>query len=298
MQAHTQSTSAARALTPFCQPEAPRTGSSVPPTAVSQTCSISDASGLAHDAGNLLGGLSLYCDLLDRPGVLQPQHRHYAAELRGLAERSARLLERLLSPSEEPTSDTGAASALLPNPRRATQDVSAVLRELAPVLSLLAAPAAVVEVEAPPAEGSFVPAALTPEVLERIVVNLVCNAAQALAVHGLTGRIRVTLLATARRLRLQVRDDGPGLPPALAAALLAPAPLPQKTRRGRGHRIVYELGLATGGHLAVRSRPGRGTCFVLDWTASVPVATELAGSSGLSASGRATRQREGTAHAC
>lgn len=299
MQAHTQSTTAARALSPYCQPESPNVGSSVSPTAEPNACPIADTSGLAHDAGNLLGGLTLYCDLLNRPGVLQPQHRHYATELRRLAERSSRLLERLLTPAMVAPIPDSVSPRLSVDPESG-QDLATALHEMAPILGRLATPSAVVDVDAPAAmpAGCFIPAALSTEALERIVVNLVCNAAQALALRQLTGRIRVTLLPSAKRLRLQIRDDGPGLSPALAAAFLAPAPLQPPARRGRGHRIVHELAVATGAHLVVRSRPGCGASFVLDWTKTVPAEYSLSSRHDLAESGQRSRVREGASRAC
>jgi len=50
---------------------------------------------LAHDARNMVTALSLYCDLLEEPGVLSAPHRHYGSELRLVAEASRRLVEKL-----------------------------------------------------------------------------------------------------------------------------------------------------------------------------------------------------------
>jgi signal transduction histidine kinase len=52
--------------------------------------------GLLHDARNLMGALGLYCDLLAVPGVLKPEHRHYADEVRLLGSRSGALIEHLM----------------------------------------------------------------------------------------------------------------------------------------------------------------------------------------------------------
>ncbi len=40
--------------------------------------------------------VGLYCDLLDMPGVLQPQHRKYAEDLRLVGRRSGALIERVM----------------------------------------------------------------------------------------------------------------------------------------------------------------------------------------------------------
>src|SRR3979411_2796430 len=56
---------------------------------------IAEGGGRAHDAGNLLGALSLYSDLLAMPGVLHEEHREYATELRMLSDRSWAMIQRL-----------------------------------------------------------------------------------------------------------------------------------------------------------------------------------------------------------
>jgi hypothetical protein len=52
--------------------------------------------GLLHDARNLMGTLGLYCDLLSTPGVLKPEHRHYAEEVRVLGARSVAMIQQLM----------------------------------------------------------------------------------------------------------------------------------------------------------------------------------------------------------
>src|SRR5215469_3215050 len=57
---------------------------------------------LAHHARNMVTALSLYCDLLEEPGVLSTRHRHYGKELRLVAEASRRLVEKLARLDERP----------------------------------------------------------------------------------------------------------------------------------------------------------------------------------------------------
>ena len=59
---------------------------------------------LAHDARNMVTALSLYCDLLEEPGVLSARHRHYGNELRLVADASRRLVEKLALLDERPGS--------------------------------------------------------------------------------------------------------------------------------------------------------------------------------------------------
>ena len=62
---------------------------------------------LAHDARNMVTALSLYCDLLEEPGVLSAPHRHYGSELRLVTEASRRLVEKLalLEAGEDPAAN-------------------------------------------------------------------------------------------------------------------------------------------------------------------------------------------------
>jgi len=52
---------------------------------------------VAHDARNMVTALGIYCELLDEPGVLSPQFRHYGNELRLVSAASRRLVEKLIA---------------------------------------------------------------------------------------------------------------------------------------------------------------------------------------------------------
>jgi signal transduction histidine kinase len=215
---------------------------------------VHSASALTHDAGNILAALTLYCDLLEVPGVLAPHHLHYATELRALAQRSGQLLHQAV----------GRASSL-PHTEPPC-DAAATLRALAAVLNGLTQPLAELTLDLPAVP--LVCETLAAQPLERIVLNLVRNAAQAIAHrphYAQRGRIRVALTAASGFLRLSVQDNGTGLLPAQAAALLQPQPLPAGATRGFGHRIVHELASASGGSLAVRVKPGLGTTVSIKW---------------------------------
>jgi signal transduction histidine kinase len=230
-----------------------------------------EGAAIAHDNGNLLAALGLYCDLLARPGVLRPEHQHYVTELRLLAERSGKLTRDLLIQLSGPQSETSAKPLPIPDPASVAADPAAIVREITPLLVAIASPSAVVTVKAP----RTLPALTFPvENLERIIVNLIRNAAQAIEFANSSdrpfdarrpGHIRVALATIAGHLHLTVEDNGPGMPVATAAAFLSPAKLPQGAQRGLGHHIVHQLVTSSGGTLAVRVRPGQGTTFCVKW---------------------------------
>ncbi len=231
-----------------------------------------EGAGIAHDNGNLLAALGLYCDLLARPGVLRPEHQHYVSELRLLAERSANLMRSLLIqlPDVLGTDPTKSIHAV-PTSRPTGADPAAILREIAPLLTAIASPSATVAVKVP---RSLPPIAFPSENLERIIVNLIRNAAQAIEFANSSdrsleerqpGHIRIALATVASHLHLTVEDNGPGMPVATAAAFLSPSTLPKGAQRGLGHHIVHQLVSSSGGTLTVRVRPGRGTTFCIKW---------------------------------
>ena len=174
------------------------------PLACLATCPIEDRrEGLLHDAHNLVGALGLYCDLLGRPGVLKPEHRHYADEVRLLGSRSAALIEHLLQPPAQagrgefcpgvalPTVDEGKSSkvavpmhedAPVENMEDAVQPVSlrSVVQRCAGLLSRVAGGRTI---EVSYGHAAAVPVRVPEETVERILVNLVRNATAALIAY-------------------------------------------------------------------------------------------------------------------
>jgi signal transduction histidine kinase len=226
-------------------------------TTPESVASVAGGAGLAHDAVNLLSALGLYCDLLETPGVLQPQHKHYATEVRLLAQRSSvlieRLLERLMVVSEAPLESVRSES---------------VLRAFQPVLHSLAAPDIPLQISIQPGLPALPFAA---EILERILVNLTRNAAAAVRANAgsssLDGapHIGIALSGTPSHLCLSVSDTGTGMKPEVVAAFLQPG-LPETERiRGLGHLVVHELVQSTNGQLSISTRAGRGTTLQIDW---------------------------------
>jgi len=156
--------------------------------------------GLLHDARNLIGALGLYCDLLSMPGVLKPEHRHYAEEVRLLGARSAAMIQQLMGQSvqqqgaacswlnQSPKSrDAGAAAMVKPPGVGARiEAVSAAnpvsLRSVVEHCSgLLDRVACGKTVEISYGVAAAVPVRMEEEAIERILVNLVRNSAAALA---------------------------------------------------------------------------------------------------------------------
>jgi signal transduction histidine kinase len=102
-----------------------------------------------------------------------------------------------------------------------------------------------------------------PRALNQVFLNLLKNAAEALEGRG--GTVWVSARAEGDAVRVEVRDDGPGIAPEALARIFEPFHTTKPAGRGSGlglsisRRIVAEHG----GSLEVESRPGAGATFAV-----------------------------------
>jgi len=229
---------------------------------------VAESAGLAHDARNLLGALSLYSELLAMPGVLHEEHKEYAVELRMLSERSWAMIDRLV------------------NHARLKEEVEAtVLPEVVESCRGLLNRVAGRQVEVAWNSSSFRPVSVASEAVERIVTNLVKNAAEAMTGEG---TILVSLRGFggrgARRVVMTVSDTGCGMSDETARVLQQVRGLSVSSGssglslnggpggdgrlaggRGIGFRVVRELVALSGGCLEIMSELGVGTRVSVEW---------------------------------
>lgn len=121
-----------------------------------------------------------------------------------------------------------------------------------------------IHLEAGPVEDGWVNA--SPELLERIVTNLVSNAIKYTSAGG---NVRVASKAECGLIRIVVKDDGPGIPLEAQAAVFEPFQrlAGDSAGSGIGLAVVRESALALGGSVSLDSGPGEGSEF----TVSLPL---------------------------
>ena len=245
---------------------------------------------VAHDARNMVTALSLYCDLLEEPGILPATHRHYGSELRLVAEASRRLVEKLALLA---SGDVSRAVQLPPivnatghlfessfDQRRdqgepLSDELISDLREeiLAArnLLDAIAGPSIAVAVEVC---GGAWPIRMSTENLVRVLVNVVRNAAESIAGAGTINlRLEEKRRGAGRSLVLIVEDSGPGIPDALLEKVFesgfstrdnaVSAPGWNHGHRGLGLAITRSIVEAAGGAIHAENGSGQGARFVI-----------------------------------
>lgn len=208
------------------------------------------AGGIAHDFNNLLGVIRGYAELL----LLYPPDSDGLAnaleEIVRAADRGARLTSQLLA--------YGRRQVLRPQ----TVDLSATLASMEEMLRRLLGEGIVLGIRVP----ASIWVKVDPSRFEQVVMNLVANARDAMPGGG-TLTIEVDPPApgddASESVALRFSDTGEGMTPEVLAHVFEPFFTTKKAEKGTGLGLatVYGVVIQSGGAIAVRSAPGRGTTF-------------------------------------
>jgi signal transduction histidine kinase len=214
---------------------------------------------VGHDLRTPLSGIVWNAALLGRSGLAESDVR-----LVRRISMSARRMERLIRDVlDYGRAHAGAGIPIEPEP----SDLAAICREVVDEIHDPAHPVSLA------AEGDTI-GVWDADRVEQIVANLASNAVK----YGPPGRpVWVRLFGDRDAVRIEVHDDGGGIPPALRGRLFDAfrrgEGIAGKGSVGLGLFIVRTLVEAHGGSVSVDSAPERGTTFVVRLPRSVrPVA--------------------------
>jgi signal transduction histidine kinase len=208
---------------------------------------------VAHDLKDPLGALSM------RIGVMRARVGGDPAQLGSALDKAAQQIDRM----------DGVIVSLLDFARAGGQPSAGARAELRDVVEQVvedfapAAESAAVELRVDP----FPPEQLAcaPGALSSVLRNLVGNALKYVGEGRDPVRtVRLHVEEQPGAVRVEVRDNGPGLPPGTAEAVFEPFVRLGQTKRagtGLGLSIVRRIVEAHGGRVGVESRPGAGSCF-------------------------------------
>ena len=215
------------------------------------------AAGLAHEIRNPLGAIKGAAQLLADPGpgrqVDEPS-REFLGIILEEVERLDKVVGSVLDLSRQ-NSDSEAPIDVNPVVRRTVQVMSTEWADLDIDIDVT------LEEELPRA-------AIAPERLKQVLINLLRNAVQALAGKG---RIRVTTRARSRFATrgvteerwvvIGVGDEGPGISPAALKNIFMPFFTTKEEGTGLGLAVCERIVQGSGGRIEVRTREGEGTTF-------------------------------------
>lgn len=217
------------------------------------------AAGLAHDLNNMLAGIIATAELVGERSA-DPSDRADLELIVDQAARASRLIRQLLAFSRQE----------MLHPVRT--DAARILQDLRQMLGALAGRGIAFDiVHGPPAT-----ILIDQTAFERIIVNLVLNARQAMLEAGRGGRIRITsgrigptdipaagrsFMPPAPYAFIAVEDDGPGVPEAVAPRIFEPYFTTRPDGQGLGLSSAFGLVKQSGGFLLHDRGPLGGARF-------------------------------------
>ncbi|HYQ03950.1 MAG TPA: HAMP domain-containing sensor histidine kinase [Polyangiaceae bacterium] len=206
---------------------------------------VRTAAAIGHDINTLLQAISGRAELAAHQA--QNGQSETLAEIVGDCQRAARIVGQLRE-LDAPTQAVGFES-----------DLSFVIADIRATLDALLAPTHLLEIDLAP-EAS-VPVGRAD--LERIVLNLVVNAKEAMPSGG---TVTVITRRTETHLSLEVRDHGSGVPAEQAEQIFEPYFTTKNGRNsGLGLFAVATIARRTGGVIALDSVPHEETTVTITW---------------------------------
>ncbi len=209
--------------------------------------------GLAHDLKNLLGIVKNYAELMrmDIEQGVQPQIEDIDSIIQA-SRQSSELTNELMALGR---SDDAPLEPLDLGPR--IRQLAILLRTAIPLR---------IQFEVQVADAPLIVRA-SPRHIDQTLVNLVLNARDALPGKGWI-RIDARLIETG--IRIQVQDNGQGMPPEVRDHLFEPFFTTKEPGKGTGLGLASVRSVMTElqGHIHVESVPGEGTTFTMDLPAA------------------------------
>ncbi len=208
--------------------------------------------GIAHDLNNPLASVVGFADFLAESGDVPPALAEPLRVIRQEAERAATIVKNLLSFARRQEGEH-VAQAMRP----VLESVMALLRNEMMALNVEASLA--VEDGIPDIE-------INPNQIKQVFVNLLTNAAQAIASTGKPGQITVTAKRWLDGLAVSVADNGPGIPEELLPRVFEPFFTTKMEGEGTGLGLSICQGIVKehGGRITLESSPGAGATFTVE----------------------------------
>lgn len=217
------------------------------------------SSTISHDLRHPLTAIQAYAEFLADRNLTDAQRRDCYEEIRAAVNRMMDEINALLAFSKQ-----GEALKLV------DADAAEVIDRA--VRTMTALPE-FEKIEVTSSHGHRCVDRFDPAKLERVVLNLLVNAAEALASGP--GRIDVSCSMHEGRLELRVTDNGPGIAPEIRDKLFQPfVTFGKENGIGLGLTVVQSIVQQHGGEVSVERSGSDGTTFRISLPADALAATE------------------------
>ena len=213
--------------------------------------------GIAHDLNNPLASVVGFADFLKEVPNVPPALREPLTVIQEEAERASNIVKNLLSFARKQDHQRR------PTPLRPLLDATFVL-----LRNQLMAHRVEARIEVEP----DLPAPdIDPNQIQQVFVNLINNAAQAVASTGRPGGILVRARRWLDGVAIDVIDDGPGMSETVAAQVFEPFFTTKPEGEGTGLGLSISQGILRehGGRIMLSTEEGRGSTF----TVQLPLAS-------------------------
>ncbi|MBI5510031.1 MAG: PAS domain-containing protein [Deltaproteobacteria bacterium] len=203
---------------------------------------------VAHEVRNPLSAIGLNAELLDEElstALAEPKRAEAAALLGAIAQEIERLTQ---------ITEGYLKLARLPRPDLRAVDVNAVVADLTAMLSEELKAHGIelkVELATPPPLASC-----DPGQVRQALLNIVRNAREAMPDGG---TLCIATRQTDTTCDLEVKDSGPGIPPALLPRVFEPFFTTKPEGTGLGLSLAHQIMTEHGGGIEIASTPGEGT---------------------------------------
>ncbi len=212
------------------------------------------ATGVAHEINNPLTSVVGYSELLLR-GELSPQAREFAQTIHQEGWRAQEIAERLLRFSRR---------------QRADKQGMALNPLVEETLALVRYPFELDHVHLVGELGADLPLVeAQPGQIQQVILGLLQNSREAILKAGKPGAIRARTSHQGQWVRLEVEDDGPGIPEKIRERIFEPFFTTKSTGKGTGLglSLCHAIAVEHGGRLFAAPRQG-GACLVLELPAA------------------------------
>lgn len=210
------------------------------------------AGGIAHDFNNLLTGIIGNLELLREEVAVSGSAREILDDARQICEKASTLSRQLLTFADggKPVRRTFAPGPLL-------RDTARLILHGTKLRTHVDVPEGLWDVDGDDGQ------------VTQVLGNLLINAAEAMPDGGtvwISGENQTLSAPTAhlpagRYVKISVRDDGPGIPPAILDRIFNPYFSSKKRGSGLGLAIVYSVVHRHGGHVWAEPAEGGGAVF-------------------------------------